>query len=271
MLSAGGPTAGKCLTAPAGMRQAQFSDEIFAQILQWRVGIQGPRWAAGCRNVTLDGELCGETLDSWGDHAAACGCGPLRTLRHDGLAEELAECAAETGAHVRREAWIAELATPAADAILDVWAFGAASVADLLLDVTVCHPGAMAYQPDAASVAGSAAAQAAARKRERYPSRGGRSVTPFAVETWGRLDAMAEQVLDDLAAAATRHAELRGQAPTPGSCLRRWRASLDAALQSGVARMLIAARCGLPGRSLRARHAGAPATGTAQPHATPDL
>ena len=86
-------------------------------------------------------------LDTHADHALICPCGPLRIQRHNAYADELAECIAETGAHVRREAWVEEMATEQADAVLDIWAFGSFDVSDLLVDVTIRHPLAASYQP----------------------------------------------------------------------------------------------------------------------------
>ena len=226
LLSAGGPTAGKSLTAPASLQQAHFGDVVFSQILQWRLGTasSGPREPgsrATCRNATHDGELCGEVLDADGDHAACCPCGPLRTKRHDELAEDLGEMIAETGAHVRREAAIIEFNTVEAEALMDLWAFGGREVHDLLVDVTIRHPAAPRYQPAAAASEGVAAAAVADEKHKRYPSKAGRCVRPFAAESWGRLEAAAEELLETLAAAATRHARLCGQAPAPGGYWKR--------------------------------------------------
>ena len=81
---------------------------------------------------------------------------------------------------------------------------------------------------------------------------------PFAVETWGRLGDAAESLLQQLAAAATRHGRRRGHEVDAGSRLTRWRAILDASLQRSVAEMLIAARCGLPGRPLHRKRRGVP-------------
>ena len=100
-----------------------------------------------CRNVKADGDTCDEEFGAFGDHGAICPCGPLRIRRHDAIADELADCIAETGAHVRREAWIREFVTPEADAVLDIWAFGGQGIQDLLVDVTICHPMAAKYQP----------------------------------------------------------------------------------------------------------------------------
>ena len=122
---------------------------------------------------------CGEALDIFGDHAATCSFGPLRIKRHDNIADGLSDIIAETGAHVRREAYVQAFCTPAHEAWLDVWAFARLRVQDLLVDVTVRHPMSSAYQPAAASTDGVAAEEAEAQKVKRYPPAAGRVVTPF--------------------------------------------------------------------------------------------
>ena len=119
------------------------------------------------------------------------------------------------------------------------------------MDVAIRHPMSSAYQPLAGGVAGHAAAVAARQKLRRYPASAGRAVTPFAVETWGRLDSGSEELLEELAAAATRREAMRGNAPAPGGCLKRWRAALDAVLQRGVASALLSSQFGLAGTALR--------------------
>ena len=91
----------------------------------------------------------------------------------------------------------------------------------LLIDVTVRHPMASAYQSEASRTAGSTAAAAETQKLGRYPPRAGRSVTPFAVETWGRLGESAEELLQTLAAEAALHARRRGHAATASTFLRK--------------------------------------------------
>lgn len=211
-----------------------------------------------CCNQKTNEDFCETDLDEYGDHAVNCGCGPLRIQRHDAYADVLADCVAETGAHVRREAWVGEMVVPESEAIPDIWAFGTEEVVDLLVDVTVCHPMAAKYQPTAANRPEHAACDAAKRKLQRYPATGGRAVQPFAIETWGRLESGAETLLETLSAAATRRATLRGQATPLGGLLKRWRAALDAVIQRGVANALISARCGLPGRRHERQRGGAP-------------
>ena len=249
--SASGPNAGKCLTAPAGVQQAHFRDDHFTTILQWRLGIVTPSSVSRCLNTKADGDICEEVLDPECDHAVCCPCGPLRIQRHNAVTDALADNMLETGAHVRREAWIQEFATDAADAVLDIWAFGCSDIADLLIDVTIRHPMSAAYQPSASHSPGIAAAAGERSKFTRYPAAHGRAVIPFSVETWGRLGTHAEELLQKMVAAATRHNVMRGHAPAPGSILKRWRAALDAILQRGVAMSLLSARYGLPGRQHR--------------------
>ena len=148
LLSAGGPSAGKSLVGPAGLKQAHYSDLLFTQVLHWRLGL--PQVGQNrCCNVKADGDSCDELLDADDTHAATCACGPLRILRHNALTDELADCVTDTGAHVRREAWLRKFATPTADAVLDVWAFGTTEVRDLVIGVTIAHPLAASYQPEA--------------------------------------------------------------------------------------------------------------------------
>ena len=79
-------------------------------------------------------------LDCQGDHAAICGNGPLRTRRHNNIAEVYANILEEVHALVRREIFVAELSSTGREAWLDVWAYGGPEFTDALLDVTVAHP-----------------------------------------------------------------------------------------------------------------------------------
>ena len=209
------------MVASAGLQHAHHNDEEFTEILQWRLGCIAPGEQHMCQNVAAKtGEVCGEEMGPYEDHAANCPCGPTRNRRHEDVADCLAQCVEEAGAHVRRDAFVKALSTQQREAWLDVWAFGGLRVRDLLVDVTIRHPMADRYQPAASREAGATAAEAAKEKREKYPARGGRQVTPFALEAWGRLDSTAEDLLQTLAAAATQHARWHGQAATPSAILR---------------------------------------------------
>jgi hypothetical protein len=216
------------LVAPAGLQTTHYTDELLVEVLRWRLGLAECGEIPRCRNLAAKTmEECGDAWDAYGDHAASCAYGPLRIKRHDNIAECLADVIEETGAHVRREAYIKAFSTLQSEAWLDIWAFGGLHIEDLLVDVTVRHPMASAYQPAAASLDGSAASSAEGQKLERYPASGGRAITPFAIETWGRLGASAEHLLQTLASEAIRHARRRGHDATAGSFLRKWRATLD--------------------------------------------
>jgi len=255
LLSAGGPNGGKSLVAPAGLAPTHFCDEEFTEILKWRLGIP-PGDVAGaplhCRNFAAKtGEVCEEELNQHCDHALNCSHGPLRIRRHEDVADSLADAVADTGAHVRREAYIKSFCTESHDAWLDVWAFGGLHLPELIIDVTIRHPMVQRYQPSASRQAGVAAAAAEKDKQQRYPPAAGRTVTAFAMETWGRLGLSGEELLQALAAEAARHARRHGQTATAGAFIRRWRATLDASLQRGVAAALTSSRCGLPGKTHR--------------------
>ena len=111
------------------------------------------------------------------------------------MADHVADMIDNTGAHVRREAYVKELCTAASDAYLDVWAFGRVHVDDLLVDVTIRHPMTDRCQPAASQTAGRAAEIGESDKQERYPPRGGRSVATLAFESWGRVGAEGEELL----------------------------------------------------------------------------
>ena len=252
LLSASGPTAGSSFVAPLSTAGVHYSDLQWAGAVGWRLGIPAPGPAVTCLNERRNGQPCNEHLDATGDHAVECGIGPLRTFRHDNLADAWADIFEETGALARREVFVQEL-SDTQEAWLDVWGYGISELPDALLDITVRHPKADRYQPGAASFWGHAAAKAEQEKHEKYPARMGRSVWAIAHETWGRLGYDAEQLLVTCSAAASRRSYRRGR--VPGNCLRRWRAQLDAILHRGIVAQLDAARFGLPGRS---KHRKAP-------------
>ena len=83
----------------------------------------------------------------------------------------------------------------------------------------------------------------------RYPPAAGRRVTTFAIETWGRLGSEAEQVLQQLAAAARRRDQQRDRLAI--NRIPKWRALIDATNQRSIARRLLAAFLGTDGRPWR--------------------
>ena len=116
------------------------------------------------------------------------------------------------------------------------------------------HPTVDRYQPDASRVPGHAATCGEQDKQTRYPASGGRVVRTLALESWGRVGAEGEELLQLVAAEAVRNSRRRGHVLSAGSFMRTWRATPDACLQKGIAACLVAARCGLPGRALQRWH-----------------
>ena len=165
-----GPNAGKSFVAPASLQPAHYNDEEFVEVLRWLLDLVNQGITTVCRNLAAKTMTeCGEELDSFGDHAATCLYGPLRIKRHDNIADCLSDMVTETGAHVRREAYVRAFSTPASEAWLDIWAFAGLRIQDLLVDVTIRHPMASAYHPAASRNDSAAAEQAEQAKLERYP------------------------------------------------------------------------------------------------------
>ena len=231
--------------AQMSLPTVHFADWQWTEALRWRLGVPRPGPLPRCRNMKQSTEVCGEQLMPNPDHELDCPCGPLRTRRHDDLADVYADIAEEAGAIARREVFVKELSS-ANEAWLDVWAYGLPEATDILLDITVRHPRASRYRPQAESKPGHAACQAEKEKWDKYPSTS-REIWPIAHETWGRLGPQAEDFLVFCAAAARRRAHRRGRAA--GTELKRWRAALDACLHKGIAGQLVSARLGLPGKS----------------------
>ena len=245
LLSAGGLSAGTSLTAPLSYDGVHYDDTQWTRIVRWRLGFlrQGPPGI--CRNQRCDGTECKVPLTAADDHAVECPVGPLRTRRHNDVAEEYASILEEVGGIARREIYVPELSHET-EAILDVWGYGIPELQDLLLDVTVHHPRVANFRPGADRCPGFAALVAEGQKHIRYPAAGGRRIWPVAYETWGRAGEEAEQLLVALAAAARRRAHRRGRLVR--SELARWRARIDGVLHRGIALQLHAAAAGLPGK-----------------------
>ena len=234
LLSAAGPTAGKSFIASMALHGVAFSDSEWREALRWRLGIEkrpapGTQCLLSSARCPTEEDICGTVLGVHADHEVACPHGPLRIQKHNELCDTLASFMQEAGAIARREPYVPEFSKAGQEAFLDVWAFGSPDLGDLLLDVTVRHPACPTYFDRACITPGHACTVASADKARRYPAAGGRSVTCFAIESWGRLGLEAEAVLTDAAAAAARRDNLRGRA-SPGR-LQPWRAQLDAVLQ----------------------------------------
>ena len=245
LLSASGPTAGTSLVAKLSLRGTAFCDWQWSQALRWRIGNMQCTPVTICRNMKLNGEECRERTCPSGDHAVECPCGPLRTRRHDDLADVYADIFDEIGGIARREIFVPEL-SGTEEAWLDVWGYGVPELPDALLDVSVRHPRAGRYITAAAQHPGAAAAAGSRENRDKYPSRAGRCIWPVIHETWDRLGEDAEQLLQLCAAAGRRYSHRRGRAC--GQELASWRARLDGTLQRAVCMQHASCMRGLPGR-----------------------
>ena len=165
-----------------------------------------------------------------------CKYGGFKTARHSLLVQQLRQILRESGAIVApREVEVpAWRRTDGSTARMDV-AF-LVDGARTHVDVTIRHPGVAKYRRHAATTDGHAAAVAEAAKRVRYPAlaqAGLLEVTPFAIETYGRLGPAAQLLLKQarrrIAAADDR---FRGWAGV--ASYQRWLAMLSCALQRSL-------------------------------------
>ena len=125
------------------------------------------------------------------------------------------------------------------DAFLDVELFGHPYAPDRLLDATVRHAAAKRIVKKAARFRGAAAAEGVLCKEKRYPTVGGKSVIPCAVETWGLIEEKMEALIDDLAVLASQRQRDRGLEPTRWK--KRWLTILSAGLAMDIGLALLEA------------------------------
>ena len=123
---------------------------------------------------------------------------------------------------------------------MHLWSSGQPWLVEEWVDVTVTHPWRQQLRRKASSANGVAAADAENRKEARYGvGRGGVRVTPFAVETWGRMGAGAETLLSKLSAHWAWRTRARAGAAAAKE--RQWRAELGVALVRAQAATLLEA------------------------------
>ena len=135
------------------------------------------------------------------------------------------------------------------EAYLDVHVTGLPELAGIYFDITIRHPREARYAPHScAATDGLALQRAAAEKQHRYPPNNQGRVVTLGAETWGRISQESEHILGVCAACATRHDHRRGRHASSAR-LRRWRSSLDAALQQAIANQLLLAAEGPLGRA----------------------
>ena len=96
------------------------------------------------------------------------------------------------------------------DSVVDIYAWGPCSPT-FLIDDTVRHPDPESRGTrNSSQEPGLAASLGDQEKQSRYPPKGGLSVTPASIETWGRLSPIFEGTLRKFAILAADHARLRG-------------------------------------------------------------
>ena len=222
--------------------ELRLNDSEFNHAVRWRIGLPVMR-AGPCqvRNANTSGEIaeerCGQCLDALGDHAVLCGRGGGKYRAHTAVCRCLGRFAREAGIERTFEEVCPQLlkgepgSDHAVEARLDVhmWSGGQQWLMEEWVDATVGHPWRKSGRAQASSVDGSTAAAAEGRKRKRYgEGQGGITVSPFAVETWGRLGTSATELLAKMAAHWAGNASL-GPAAAAAK-VRRWRAELGIAL-----------------------------------------
>ena len=227
-----------------------FTDSQFLTATRWRLGLNTtpPSCTACCHQyVSFPHDTCNLPLDLWGHHAVTCnvGGGPSCYL-HNPISDICCDILNEAGFQARREVSIPEFTRPKRvrgvvvegefeDGIVDVLAWHVLR-GELLLDITVRHPLTPTYISKAALIPGHAAQVAEKQKHDRYPSADGRSITPVALETFGRIGAEFDELL--LTVAAISRDKDRRQGCSGTRCLSRWRLLLSTAVAKGIAKLI---------------------------------
>ena len=128
---------------------------------------------------------------------------------------------------------------------LDIYAYGQLDIMETLIDVAVKRPCTESLQARAALQFGFAADVAEGEKLRDYRLPPGKVLTPFGVETFGRLGRCAEAFLQRLQTATTNRARLRGGHAC--SIVRRHREKIDAHLHRCAATACAQAEEGVGG------------------------
>ncbi|CAK0885523.1 unnamed protein product, partial [Prorocentrum cordatum] len=251
LLSCGGPGAGAFTLLPTAPEHRMATD-LYRLALRRRLQMEGPRLLKGhalqthCQHTSRDGVVCGALHEPDQHHAIACERGPTRTARHNRVRDLLARWLAKrVPGLVQTEQTVPQWTRRRRDpetgqdrmelAVLDVkWSEkGVCHV----VDVVVTSPDSADEREERARAAhaGLAAEDAARGKQLRYPPGPTTpALTPFAVETGGRVGQAARQlVLDRL-----DHAE--GEAGASADATAFWQ-ELSATLQTAVAEQILAA------------------------------
>ena len=230
-------------------RSLRLTDEEFVTGLRYRLGlaqipVDGQRRcqlqseAKRCATDLDDAEgaqgVCGHCLDPFLDHALCCPKGNFY-LAHTAIGRRLAAIGKEAGCQVASEVVVPQLlkgepgSANAEEARLDLhfWDPGP-NPAEWFVDVTIHNAWSAKYRKGGIH-AGRVAKDAEDSKFKRYGiGEGGVTVTPAAVESWGRFGQLFERLLSQLTA---RWAYVHGaQQRTAQTTRRRWSAELGVAL-----------------------------------------
>ena len=116
---------------------------------------------------------------------------------------------------------------------------------EVLIDVAVKHPCTAQLMQHAATTDGYAAKLAERETLEEHTFPGGKTLTPFGVETFGRLGAAAEELLGKMQAVAANRSRLRGGGAH--RIVERLRGKIDALVCRQASRMCVMAEHGLEG------------------------
>ncbi len=192
--------------------QWQFANARWQTATRARLGFLRAPAGATCQLPKGDeGEetVCGRVLDQHVVHPALYDAGATKLRTHNALKFVLAQELRAEGAFVDVECRVPDLYKrlpngEIREAILDLVVEWPGAGRRHLIDVTVRCPHAARY-PTSASRVGTAAAAGDKDKRDHY----GPTVSPFAVESFGRFGEGARICLADLAADAIRYGKAR--------------------------------------------------------------
>ena len=250
MLSAAGG-ASDWVTCMPNAAERRLRDAEFVVGMRWRLGLplvpansrcalvrksdNSSRSDAAGRAADDTAKRCGCSLDPYGDHFATCaiGGGPYRV--HNSVVGCLRRFAKQASLVAATEQYVPELlrgipgTAEAEEAKVDLHTWSSMPFPiESWVDVSVRHPWACRYRTRAGQQAGVAAGAADDAKATRHPGKDGVTVTPAAVEAWGRMGEAFEQLLGEWAARWAHLSDL-GSHSVSGK-VSQWRAELGFAM-----------------------------------------
>ena len=211
--SVAGPGAGAWITASPIIVSLQMAPDLYTTAIRTRLGLSHPG---------LQGHLtciCGHSMDAQGTHLLRCPRGGERTAAHDAVRDAIAAIASESSYRVSREQshQLPLRGNQTRGGRVDLLFTSPES--RILGDVVIADPTRLDLVQRAARSDGTghAAHLAAAQKIRDYEHRHlGDDFIPFAIETYGTLDAAFNDFLREC---ARRACEARGSAGPPRSVL----------------------------------------------------